>query len=135
MGLDVVLVRTERVVTGTKKKKKKWQFVQLDVYADTNEDFLRDCGRAQRESSVSTDVPMLVRLEPFGLTVLTREDMEQFASEVTRLREVDRSSILSRSWRSPSVAPRRRVVSFESKVTKRHCGRTCGDRTRGASRR
>lgn len=50
-----------------------------------NNDFLRDCENAQWESSVSTDVPMLVRLEPYGLTVLTGEDMEQFASEVTRL--------------------------------------------------
>ncbi|EHR61984.1 hypothetical protein SaccyDRAFT_3147 [Saccharomonospora cyanea NA-134] len=70
MGVDVVLVRVERKGTSPKRRHAR----QVAVVLDTQDRFARLC--------VSSSLPMLSRADPYGTLVLTRQETNQFVSEV-----------------------------------------------------
>lgn len=78
MGLDLELVRP-----GPRDKRtRRPTFEQLGLYIDADHAFERAVEEAIRCSRRSTSVPMIIRFDVFGSTVLQSSDMEQFAAEV-----------------------------------------------------
>ncbi|MGV9386489.1 hypothetical protein ACWDRB_62560 [Nonomuraea sp. NPDC003707] len=70
MGVDVVLVSVEQKGTSSKRRRVH----QVDVVLDTQDMFARLC--------ISSGLPMLSRVDPYGTLILTPREMGQFISEV-----------------------------------------------------
>lgn len=78
MGLDLELVRP-----GPRDKKtRRLTYEHLAVYVDDDRAFERAVDDAIAASRRSTAVPMVIRFNVFGTTVLHPADMEQLIAEV-----------------------------------------------------
>jgi hypothetical protein len=93
MGVDVVLKQVSQPGTSPKRRR----LTQVDAVLDGSDLFARIC--------VSSNLPMLNRVDPYGTLVLTAQEMPQFLSEV----DAARSSVDGESERD-ILADIRRVA-------------------------
>jgi hypothetical protein len=95
MGLDL-----ELVVPGPPgKRSRRPSFEQIGLYVDGDHAFEQAVEDAITRSSQAVTTPMIIRLKPFGSTVLHPDDMTQLIAEV-RVLAGDRAA----SYVEPIVA-------------------------------
>lgn len=81
MGLDLQLLRPG----ARDKRTRRRTFEQLGLYVDHDRAFERAVEGAISASRQSTAVPMIIRFDVFGTTVLHPDDMEQLIAEMRLL--------------------------------------------------